>query len=308
MRWLSGRTPRLKQEPDPRRGIALGAALLHQIRGRPDAGKKTIMILSKLADMTAGWRTLAIPVAALALLAAAPAPASAQALSDTQKSAVEQIVRDYLMKNPEIIQEAVAELERRQQVAQRTAQQSALRDHGDELFRSPRGNLVGNLSGDVTLVEFFDYNCGYCKRALGDLQTLAKADPKLRIVLKDFPVLGPESVAASKIALAAKLQLSGDKLFDYHARLLGSRGTVTGDRALSLAKEMGLDMARLQKDVDGPEVRATLAENAMLGEKLSLTGTPAYVIGDEIVSGAVGVEPLRAAIASVRQCGRATCS
>ena len=233
---------------------------------------------------------------------------AADALNDAQKASVEQIVRDYLMKNPEVIQEAIAELERRQQETQRTAQATALREYGPALFNSPAGNVVGNPAGNVTLVEFFDYNCGYCKRALGDLQALTKADPNLRVVLKDFPVLGPESLAASKVALAAKQQLVGDKLFDYHSRLLNSRGTVTGERAMAVAKEMGLDMARIARDVDGPEVRTALAENAMLGEKLNLTGTPAYVIGDEIVSGAVGVEPLKGAIESVRRCGRATCS
>jgi protein-disulfide isomerase len=247
-------------------------------------------------------------LAGLALMAARPAPAAAQAISDAQKGAIEQIVHDYILKNPEVIQEAVAELERRQQDAQKTAQQSALKEQGDALVKSPNGNVVGNPNGDVTLVEFFDYNCGYCKRALTDLQTLAKADPKLRVVLKDFPVLGPESVAASKVALAVKQQVSGDKLFEYHTRLLGGRGTVTGDRALALAKEMGFDVARVQKDVDGPAVQAALAENAALGEKLNLTGTPSYVIGDEVVSGAVGVAPLKAAIANVRQCGRATCT
>jgi protein-disulfide isomerase len=249
----------------------------------------------------------AFSLLSLAFVGALPAPVRAQAITDAQRPAIEQIVRDYLLKNPEVIQEAIGELEKRQQEAQRNSQQTALREHGDALTKSQHGSLVGNPSGDVTLVEFFDYNCGYCKRALADLKGLAKRDPKLRIVLKDFPVLGPESLAASKVALAAKLQIQGDKLFDYHARLLETRGTVTGERALALAKEMSLDMTRLQKDVEGPEVRAALAENAMLADKLGLTGTPAFVIGDEVISGAVGLEPLRQVVASVRQCGRATC-
>lgn len=262
------------------------------------------MILRKLSGLSAA----VLPaMAGLALMAAQPAPAAAQAISDAQKSAIEQVVHDYLMKNPEVIQEAVAELERRQQDAQKTAQATALKENGDAITKSPNGNIVGNPNGDVTLVEFFDYNCGYCKRALSDMQSLAKSDPKLRIVLKDFPVLGPESLAASKVALAVKQQISGDKLFEYHQRLLGSRGTVTGERALGLAKEMGLDVARIQKDVDSPTVRQALAENAALGEKLNLTGTPSFVIGDEVVSGAVGLDPLKTAVANVRQCGRATC-
>ena len=248
--------------------------------------------------------------AALALAtvwALGAAPASAQTFNDAQKGAVEQILRDYLLKNPEVIQEAIAELEKRRDEAQKAAQATALREESATLYKSPRGNIVGNPAGDVTLVEFFDYNCGYCKRALADLTAMTKADPKLRVVLKDFPVLGPDSVASAKVAVAVKQQISGDRLFDYHQRLLNTRGTVNGERAMAVAREMSLDMTRLQKDMDNPEVRATLAENAALGEKLNLTGTPAYVIGDEVISGAVGVDPLRQAVAAVRQCGKAAC-
>jgi protein-disulfide isomerase len=246
-------------------------------------------------------------LAALLALAAPAALAQAPALTDPQKKAVEQIVRDYLIANPEIIQEAIVELERRQQEAQKTSQLSALKSERATLLQSPRGNVVGNPSGDITLVEFFDYNCGYCKRALGDLRTLMKNDAKLRVVLKDFPVLGPESVEASRVALAVKHQISGDKLFDYHVRVMETRGRVNGERALAVAKEMSLDMARVQKDMDHPEVRAALQENMELGDKLGLTGTPAFVIGEEVISGAVGLDPLRKIVASTRQCGKATC-
>ena len=246
-------------------------------------------------------------LAALAALAGSPALAQSNALTDPQKKAVEQIVRDFLLTNPEVIQEAIVELERRQQDAQKNAQKTALMSERNTLLHSPRGNVVGNPSGDVTVVEFFDYNCGYCKRALGDLRTLMKADPKLRVVLKDFPVLGPESVEASRVALGVKQQLSGDKLFDYHTKVMESRGRVNGERALQVAKEMGLDMARLQKDLDNAEIKAALQENVGLGDKLGLTGTPAFIIGDEVVSGAVGLEPLRKIVASTRQCGKAEC-
>ena len=251
-------------------------------------------------------RTIAALLALLAL-AAPPAVAQTNALTEPQKKAVEQIVKDFLIANPEVIQEAIVELERRQQEAQKTAQKDALESERQTLLYSPRGNIVGNPSGDVTLVEFFDYNCGYCKRALTDIRTLMKADPKLRVVLKDFPVLGPESVEASRVGLAAKQQLSGEKLFDYHIRVMETRGRVNGERALQVAKEMGLDMARLQRDMDHTEVRAALQENMTLGDKLGLTGTPAFVIGDEVIAGAVGLEPIRKVVASTRQCGKATC-
>jgi protein-disulfide isomerase len=254
------------------------------------------------------WASKAgLMLAGLAALAGSPVVAQSNGLTDPQKKAVEQIVRDFLLTNPEVIQEAIVELERRQQDAQKTAQTNALQSERNTLLHSPRGNVVGNPSGDVTLVEFFDYNCAYCKRALADVKTLMKADPKLRVVLKDFPVLGPESVEASRVALGVKQQLSGDKLFDYHTKVMESRGRVNGERALQVAKEMGLDMARLQKDMDNAEIKAALQENVGLGDKLGLTGTPAFIIGDEVVSGAVGLEPLRKIVASTRQCGKAEC-
>jgi len=243
----------------------------------------------------------------LCALALPTAGQSPSAFDAQQRQAIEQIVKDYLVKNPEVLQEAMTELERRQQEAQKSAQAAALASERETLLNSPRGALVGNAAGDVTLVEFFDYNCGYCKRALADLKTLMKADPKLRVVLKDFPVLGPESIEASRVALAVKQQIKGDKLFEYHTKLLETRGRVNGERALAVAREMGLDLDRIKKDMDNPEVRASLQENVALGDKLGLTGTPAFVIGDEVVSGAVGADPLRQAIAGVRQCGKAAC-
>jgi protein-disulfide isomerase len=216
-------------------------------------------------------------------------------------------VKDYLLKNPEVLTEVIAELEKRQAEAQRVAQAGALKETRQTLLNAPHSFVVGNPSGDVTLVEFFDYNCGYCKQALADVRTLLKADPNLRVVLKDFPVLGPDSVEASRVALAAGKQLQGERLFDYHVKLMDNRGRVNGERALSVAKDMGLDMARLQKDMQGQDVQAALQENMGLGDKLSLSGTPAFIIGDQIIPGAVGLAPLKQVVANVRQCGKASC-
>jgi protein-disulfide isomerase len=246
-------------------------------------------------------------IAALALAVSGLAPVAAQTFSGPQKEEIGRVVREYLIQNPEVIQEAIVELERRQTEAQKTAQTTAIRETKDALLNSVHGNIVGNPSGDVTLVEFFDYNCGYCKQALADVQSLMKGDPKLKVVLKDLPVLGPDSLEASKVALAVKAQLSGDKLFEYHTRLLATRGRIGGERAVSLAREMGLDLARLQKDASGPEVAAALDENRRLAEKLSINGTPAFIIGEEVIPGAIGAGPLKHAIAGVRQCGHAVC-
>ena len=134
-----------------------------------------------------------------------------------------------------------------------------------------------------------------------------QADPKLRVVLKDFPVLGPESMDASRVALAVRQQIQGDRLFEYHTKLLETRGPVNGARALAVAREMGLDVDRIKTEMESPEVRAVLQENVSLGDKLGLSGTPAFVVGDAVFSGAVGADPLRQAVASVRQCGKVAC-
>jgi protein-disulfide isomerase len=189
--------------------------------------------------------------ALMGTLAVGPAMAQSAAFSEQQRQAIGEIVKDYLLKNPEVLTEVIAELEKRQAEAQRVAQAGALKETRQTLLNAPHSFVVGNPSGDVTLVEFFDYNCGYCKQALADMRALLKADPNLRVVLKDFPVLGPDSVEASRVALAAGKQLQGERLFDYHVKLMDNRGRVNGERALSVAKDLGLDMARLQKDMQG---------------------------------------------------------
>ncbi|MCB5175941.1 MULTISPECIES: DsbA family protein [Microvirga] len=246
--------------------------------------------------------------ALIGALAIGPAAMAQNApFTDQQRQAIGEIVRDYLLKNPEVLTEVIGELEKRQAEAQQVAQAGALKETRETLLNAPHSFVVGNPSGDVTLVEFFDYNCGYCKRAMEDVQTLVKNDSKLRVVLKDFPVLGPDSVEASRVSLAVGKQLKGDKLFDFHTKLMGTRGRVNGEKALATAKEMGVDMARLQKDMQSPDIQKALQENMELGDKLSLTGTPAFIVGDSVIPGAVGLEPLKQVVANVRQCGKATC-
>ena len=242
-----------------------------------------------------------------ALTLAPAAMAQSAVFNEQQKQAIGEIVKDYLIKNPEVLTEVIAELEKRQAEAQQASQASAVKETQQSLLNASHSYVVGNPSGDITLVEFFDYNCGYCKKALADVQTLMKSDPKLRVVLKDFPVLGPDSVEASRVALAVKNQLQGQKLLDYHVKVMDSRGRVNAERAIAVAREMGVDVARLQKDMEGAEVRNALQENMALGDRLSLTGTPAFVIGETVIPGAVGIDPLKQVIANVRQCGKATC-
>lgn len=255
-----------------------------------------------------GWRRLAL-AGAIAIVAMTTAGHAVQAQEFTaeQKKAIETMVHGYIVAHPEVLQEAMAELEKRQQTAQEAKQQQALTSEKDRLIGGKNAVVVGNPDGDVTLVEFFDYNCGFCKRALDDVARLIKDDGKLRVVMRDFPVLGPESLEASRVALAAKQQLSGQGAFDYHSRLMAVKGRVGKEQAEAVARDMRLDMARLAKDADSQVVLDALKESRELGDKLGLTGTPSFVIGDTIIPGAVGHDAMAQAIGSVRKCGKTSC-
>jgi protein-disulfide isomerase len=246
-------------------------------------------------------------LAACALGLGAP-PARAEGLTPDQRKAVVELIRETLLKNPELIQEAMVELERRNQVAQVEAQRSALAAEKANLTDPATSVLAGNLQGDVTIVEFMDYNCGFCKRAMEDVRTLAKDDPKLKVVIKDFPILGPDSVEASRVAIAVKSQLQGQKYWEFHLKLMGSKGRINAAKALEVAKEAGADIERVKKEMEAPATRAVIEQTVALGDRLGLTGTPAFIVGDEVVFGAVGVAALKQKIEAVRKCGKATCS
>ena len=240
-----------------------------------------------------------LPALALAsaLALAAAMPASAQDFSSAQKSAIEKIIKDYLVEHPEVLQDAMAALEKKQQLAEAEKAKSAIKDHSDAIFNSPFQVTLGNPQGDVTFVEFFDYNCGYCKRAMTDMMTLMDKDPKLKVVLKEFPVLGPGSVEAARVAVAVRMQdKSGKKYLEFHQKLLGGRGQADKARALAVAKEVGLDVARIERDMKSEEATAAINESMKLAEALGINGTPSYVIGKaangDVVVGAVGLDSL----------------
>jgi protein-disulfide isomerase len=249
-------------------------------------------------------------VAALfALLVTVPAaaPARAQSFTEEQRSEIERIIKDYLMSHPELLQEVMNELEKRQAQAEAEKHRAAVADNSAAIFSSPRQVTLGNPQGDVTVVEFFDYNCSYCKRAMNDMLELIKADGKLRFVLKEFPVLGDGSVQAAQVAAAVRMQdKTGKKYLEFHQKLLGGRGQADKARALAAAKEVGLDVAKIEKDMASDEVKATIEESFKLAEALGLNGTPSYVVGKDVVIGAVGLNTLKEKVNAAR-CGKATC-
>jgi protein-disulfide isomerase len=251
-------------------------------------------------------RLLAPALLALAL-AVAPQAASAQGFSDGQRGEIETIIKNYLISHPEVLEDAMAELNKRQAAAENEKHEASVAQNSDTIFNSPRGVLLGNKNGDVTFVEFFDYNCGYCKRAMIDMLDLMKSDSKLKVVLKEFPVLGQGSVEAAQVAVAVRMQDPGGKKYlEFHQRLLGGRGQADKTRAIAAARDAGLDVARIEKDIATPEVTATIEENFKLAEAMGMNGTPSYVIGKQIVVGAIGLDGLKEKIGLAR-CGKATC-
>lgn len=246
------------------------------------------------------FRSAAFAAALTGALAVAPQFAAAQDFSPTQKSQIESIVRDYLLKNPELLQDVMNELEKKQGQLQAEKAKSAVSQNASLIFNSPRHIVLGNPNGNVTMVEFFDYNCGYCKRAMTDMLDLLK-DPNLKVVLKEFPVLGPGSVEAAQVATAARMQdKSPKKYLDFHQKLLMGRGQADRAKAIAAARDAGYDVARLEKDLNSDEVKASLQESFKLAEALGLNGTPSYVIGNEVVIGAVGLAALKEKVTTAR--------
>jgi len=250
---------------------------------------------------------LLVPVLLALAVLGAPLSASAQSFTDTQRSDIEAIIKSYLVTHPEVLEEAMTELQKRQTAAEAAKHEASIAENAEAIFNSPRGVTLGNKDGDVTFVEFFDYNCGYCKRAMADMLDLMKTDPKIKVVLKEFPVLGEGSTQAAQVAVAVRMQdKTGKKYLEFHQKLLGGRGSADKARALAVAKEVGLDMARLEKDMASDEVKNTIAESFKIAEAMGLNGTPSYVIGGEAVIGAVGLPALKEKV-NLARCGQATC-
>lgn len=245
----------------------------------------------------------------LAVLAAtAFAPAYAEEFSASQKAEIESIVKSYLLKNPEILRDTAAALDEREKAAEAASRTQIIGDPASPLFDVSNQAVIGNPNGAITLIEFFDYNCGYCKRALGDLARLMKDNPDLRVVLRDLPILAPGSVDAAKIANAATNQFKGEKFWEFHQKLLGSHAPVGRTEAIAAAKDAGADTDKLVKDSEQPSVQAAVDQSTDLAKNLSITGTPSYVIGGDVVVGAVGYADLQAKILNVRKCGKVICS
>ncbi len=214
-----------------------------------------------------------------------------------QSEAIEKLVRDYLLEHPEVLIEALRAYEQRQQAAEAERLRAAILAEAAALKDDPDAPVIGNPEGDVTLVEFFDYRCPYCKRASGTVIQLMEEDPELRVVMKEFPILSQESVRAARIALAAGRQ---GKYESFHFALMENGGSFSDAEIFAVAESVGLDEARLRADMQDPAIEAALRRTNALAERLGVTGTPAFIVGDTLIPGAVGIDQLRALVAETR--------
>ena len=237
-------------------------------------------------------------MAAISLATGSSAQAQqSTAFNEAERTAIEAIVHDYLLENPEIIADALRELRTRQEMAAMAERQAQVVALSERLFSNPASPEMGNPDGDVTVVEFFDYNCGYCKTVRHDLFALVEQDPNVRVVFKELPILSPSSVTAARAALAAREQ---GLYIDYHNALMDHRGSMTDETVFALAEQVGLDVDQLRQDMGDPSIDQAIAGNLEMAQALGLRGTPAFIVGETIIPGAVGLDELRNAVHEAR--------
>lgn len=239
-----------------------------------------------------------------ALLAALvlPSVGVAQTSTPPDRQAIEQIIHDYLIAHPEVMVEALKAGDAKAKEQEEAEQRAEIAKHQDELLHDTKSPVGGNPAGDVTIVEFFDYRCPYCKQVEPSLEALLKEDPHIRVVYKEFPILGPQSLIATQVSLAA-LKQSSKKYLSLHAALMNLKGELTTDTILKTAEGVGLDVAKIKADMNGKDIEALIKRNYDLADALKITGTPAFIIGTALSPGAVDLVTFRKMVADARKSG-----
>lgn len=215
------------------------------------------------------------------------------------------MIENYLLSNPRILQRVNDALQEEIRTAEAEQARAAIASQKSAIYDDPDHIVLGNPAGDVTLVEMFDYNCGFCRQALPDMASLLAEDPGLKVILMEFPILSQESVDAARVAVVVKE--AGADYWQFHQKLFTSRGKVTEQTALTAAKDLGLNPIDLQLRAKEPKVTDIIQKSYALANALNVSGTPTYIIGDEIIAGAVGIDALKQRIADMRKCGRTNC-
>lgn len=238
------------------------------------------------------------------MLAAKP---STTATAELDSSKVSKLVEDYLMSDPTILQRMNDRLAEQKQVAARKAMKDQIDAHAAEIYQSADNVVLGNPKGDVTLVEMFDYNCTYCRQALPDLATLMADDPNLKVILKQFPILTSGSIDAARVGVLVSENPKID-YWKFHEKLFSMRaGEVGADQALQVAEQLGGNRVELMLDMNGKAPTQAIQQSYDLAKALDITGTPTYILGDEMIPGALPLDQLKQKIANLRACGSTEC-
>lgn len=248
------------------------------------------------------WRrAAAVPALALCLAAVTPAAAQEQSLpggfTPDQTQGIEEIVRQYLLDNPDVLVEALTIYRQRQKVVEKERQQQSVGVHRKALLEDPDAPVLGNPKGDVAIVEFFDYRCPYCRKAAPDVEKVVEEDGNIRLIMKEFPILGPQSAQAARAALASVRQ---GKYEEFHVALMSKQGDMSDAHIRQIAREVGLDVDRLEEDMKSKEIQEMILKNHELARELGIKGTPAFVIGDTLVPGLVDLQTLKQLVAQAR--------
>jgi len=233
----------------------------------------------------------------------APAEAAAaQSPEPVPDDATGDAVRNYLLENPEIIETALMALQAKRAQAAKAEQSRSIAQMQDLLFNSEHQIVLGNPNGEVTLVEFFDYNCGYCKRAFPDMMALIENNPDLKMVLKEFPILSEGSVEAARVAIAVNA-VAPDRYVDFHREMMTRGGQADRAKAMQIVNDLDLDAAAVEREAAASSVDENISEVRAIADALDVSGTPSYVIADQAVPGAVGFDQLQQMVIAARKCG-----
>lgn len=234
---------------------------------------------------------------------AAPAAPAASAFSNAQRAEIETIIKTYLITHPEVMVEVSKELEKRQSSMQAESAKKTILERKASIFKAPTDFVLGNVKGDVSVVEFFDYNCGWCKKAVDEVNKLTKSDPAVRVVMKELPIFGENSTFAAKAAMASLRQ---GKYWDFHIAMMKEK-QVTKDNVFKIAEKVGINVEKLKTDMADPLIDAALKENASLAQELGIEGTPGFVIDSRINVGFVPADGIKEILADVRKQGCQAC-
>ncbi|MDX2288080.1 MAG: DsbA family protein [Hyphomicrobiaceae bacterium] len=264
----------------------MAASLLAQARSLTTSRTGIAVVLSlataagfALAALTSGDRATAQTSA----VSEAAEAAKGAPFTDEQKAGIRAIVRDYLLQNPELFLDVQTELEKKLEEIQSARLKTSLKENSADIFRRPDAPMAGNPNGDVTVVEFFDYNCGFCKRGFPEVAKLIDSDSKVKVIFKELPILSKASEEASRVALAAKKQ---GKYWEVHRDMLNSKGRLDEETALKIAGKLGLDTAKLKADMNAPDVTAEIEKVREIAQKMGINGTPHFLVGDRSIAGA----------------------